>query len=149
MNQTHYFFELLDELHMLIDKHENAKISLNDYDAFRFVESNDTRINSKNYQHKIDKLMYVVMHTRLNFCFSLERFNQYFANSTKHHKSTLKNLFRYIRSTINLSIMYDELENNESFVNFQIFFDSNYATNKLNKKSILKYVYMFVENSIS
>ena len=44
--------------------------------------------------------------------------------------------------------MYD-IESNESFVNFQKNFDSNYASNKFNKKLILRYVYMFVENSIS
>ena len=52
INQSHYLFELLDELHMIIDKHESTKISMNEYDAFRFIESNDTRINSIDYQHK-------------------------------------------------------------------------------------------------
>ena len=51
---------------------------INDYDLFRSTESDDERINLKNYQCKIDKLMYVTIYTRLNIVFTIERLNQYF-----------------------------------------------------------------------
>ena len=38
--------------------------------------------------------------------------------------------------------------NNESF-KFKTFSDFDYVVDKLNKKSIFKYVYMFVEKSIT
>ena len=38
--------------------------------------------------------------------------------------------------------------NNENF-KFKIFSDFDYAADKLNKKSIFEYVYMFVEESIT
>ena len=57
MNQFYYLNEMFDDLHMNTNKHDRTKISMNDYDAFQSIESNDERIDSKNYQHKIDKFM--------------------------------------------------------------------------------------------
>ena len=149
LNQTHYLSEMLNELHINIDKHERTKISMNDYDSFKSTKSNDEWINSKKYQHKIEKLMYVVIHTRSNIVFALKRFNQYFNNFAIHHDKTMKILLRYIRSTIDFDIVYDlKLNNNENF-KFKIFSNFDYAIDKLNKKSIFEYVYMFVEKSIS
>ena len=149
LNQTHYLSEMLNELHMNIDKHERTKISMNDYDSLRSARSDDERINSKKYQHKIEKLMYVVIHTRSDIVFALERFNQYLSDSAIHHDRAMKTLLRYIRSIIDLDIVYDlKLDNSESF-RLKIFSNSDYAVDKLNRKSILEYVYMFVERSIS
>ena len=149
LNQTHYLSEMLNELHINIDKHESTKISMNDYDSFKSTKSNDERINSKKYQHKIEKLMYVVIHTRSNIVFALKRLNQYFNDFAIHHDKTIKILFRYIRSIIDFDIVYDlKLNNNENF-KFKIFSNFDYAIDKLNKKSIFEYVYMFVERLIS
>ena len=156
MNQSHYLSEVLDELHMSVNKHEKTKFSMSDYDAFRSIDFDDRRINSKNYQHKIEKLMYAIMHTRSNICFALERLNQYLNDLANHHEQVLKTLLRYIRFTIDLDIEYELFESNESFKSNEsmsfyvnVFSNSNYASNRLNKKSILEYVYMFVERSIS
>ena len=64
-------------------------------------------------------------------------------------------LLRYVRFTINFDIVYEmksnvnkNSNNNESF-KFKTFSDFDYVVDKLNKKSIFKYVYMFVEKSIT
>ena len=54
MNQFYYLSEMFDDLHKNTNKHDRTKIFMNDYDAFRSIESNDERIDSTNYQHKID-----------------------------------------------------------------------------------------------
>ena len=59
---------------------------MNEYDFLRSTESNDERINSKNYQYKIDKLMYTAIYIRLNIVFAIERLNQYFNDSIIHHE---------------------------------------------------------------
>ena len=66
INQNHYLNEMFDEFHINTDKHEFIKFFMNDYNAFRSIESKNKRINSKNYQHKINKLMYVANHIRSN-----------------------------------------------------------------------------------
>ena len=149
LNQTHYLSEMLNELHMNIDKHERTKISMNDYNSFKSTRSNDERINSKKYQHKIEKFMYVVIHTRSDIVFALERLSQYLSDFAIHHDKAMKTLLRYIRSTIDFDIVYDLRLNNSENFKFKIFSNFDYAVDKLNRKSILEYVYMFVEKSIS
>ena len=140
---------------MTADKHIQTTLFMNKYNSFRSIESDDERINSKNYQHKIDKLMYTAIYIRSDIVFAIKRFNQYFNDSTIHHEQALMILFRYVRSTINLDIIYkmksnvnESSNNNESF-KFKAFSDFDYAADKLNRKSILKYVYMFAEKSIT
>ena len=48
-------------------------------------------------------------------------------------------LFQYFRFTINKDIVY---ENNKNF-NFMKYINLNYIVNKLNRKFVLNYVYMF------
>ena len=150
MNQTHYLSEILDDLHMSANKHHSTTLSMCDYQALRSFDSKNKRIDFKTYQHKVDKLMYVVMHIRSNICFALERLNQYLNDLAKHHKSILKTLLRYVQFIIDFDITYERFESNESLsLNLKAFSNSNYVANKFNRKSILEYVYMFVEKSIA
>ena len=60
---------------MNIDKHERTKLFMNDYDLFKSIKSNNERIDSKNYQHKIEKFIYVVIYIRSNIVFVLKQLN--------------------------------------------------------------------------
>ena len=64
-------------------------------------------------------------------------------------------LLRYVRFTIDLDIVYEmkssinkSLNNSENF-RFKTFSDFDYAADKLNRKLILEYVYMFAEELIT
>ena len=140
---------------MTADKHTRTTFFMNEYDSFRSAESDDECINSKNYQHKIDKFMYAAIHIRSDIVFTIKRFNQYFSDSTIYHKQALMILLRYVRFIIDLDIVYKiesnvnkNLNNSESF-KLKAFSDLNYAVDRPNKKSILEYIYMFAEESIA
>lgn len=147
MDQSHYLSEFLDELDMSTDKHEKTKIPMNGYDALRSAGPNDRRISPKDYQHKIGKLMYAAMHTRPDFCFALGRLSQYLGDPAHHHGQALKTLLRYIRSTIDLGIEYGPPESSGS--SLKAYSDFDYAADRLNRKSILGYVYMFAGGSVA
>ena len=89
MNQFYYLNEIFDELHMIADKHIQTTFFMNEYNFLRSIELNDKRINLKNYQHKIDKFMYVAIHIRSNIIFAIKYFNQYFNNLIIHHEQAL------------------------------------------------------------
>ena len=98
--------------------------------------------------------MYAAIHTRLDIVFAIEQFNQYFNNSIIYHKQALMTLLRYVRFTIDLDIVYEmkssinESSNSNGSLKFKAFSNFDYAADKFNRKSILEYVYMFVEESI-
>ena len=97
--------------------------------------------------------MYAVIHTRSDIFFVIKRLSQYFSDSATHHEQALQILFRYVRFIINLNIVYgEELNKSESLdLTFKLkaFSDFDYAVDRLNKKLILEYVYMFVEELIA
>ena len=70
-----------------------------------------------------------------------------------HHEQTLKILLRYIRDTIDYDIVYNERlninESHDSNVKLKTFSNFDYVVDKLNRKSILEYIYMMIEESIS
>ena len=149
LDQTHYLSEVLDELHMNTDKHERTKIPMNGYDSLRPAGPDDERINPKEYQHKVGKLMYAAIHTRPDIAFALGRLSQYLSDPAVHHGRAMKTLLRYIRSTIDLGIVYGLGLDNSGSPRLKAFSDSDYAADKLNRKSILGYVYMFAGGPIS
>ena len=44
---------------------------MNDYDCIKFFNFFDERINVKNYQYIIEKMMWIVVHTRFDIVFLL------------------------------------------------------------------------------
>ena len=145
LNQIHYMNKVLRNLHMHSDKHKITKISLNRYDALWSADLTDQRINQRQYQQTIESLMYVMIHIQLNIVFVLDWLSQYLSNSAEHHGHTLKRLLQYVRSIINLSIVY-------GFSGSQVmleYSDSDYTSDKQDHRSILRYVYMLKDESVS
>ena len=145
MNQTHYVEKMLQDFHMETDKHKCTEISLNRYDALCSADSNDQRIDQRQYQQTIESLMYAAIHTHPDIFFVLDWLSQYLNDSVKHHGQALKKLLQYIQSTANLEIMYG-LSESQNLVEYS---DSDYASDKLNQKSILGHVYMLGGGPVS
>ena len=72
MNQTHYVKKMLQDLHMGTDKYKCTEISLNEYDALHSADSNDQRIDQRQYQQAIESLMYAAIHTHPDIFFALD-----------------------------------------------------------------------------
>lgn len=144
MNQSHYLADVLNRLHMSVEKHAPTELSMNDYDSLRLAEPNDERISQKNYQHAIESIMYVAIHTRSDIAFAVERLNQYLSDLAKHHEQALKTLLRYLRFIIDKDIVYESSESHKLIE----YSDFDYAADKLDRKSVLTYVYMLTDDSI-
>ena len=50
IKQTHYVEKMLQDLYMGTDKHKCTEISLNEYDVLCSADSNDQRIDQRQYQ---------------------------------------------------------------------------------------------------
>ena len=83
MNQIYYLIEVLNELSMKVERHRIINILINDYDCIRSFNFFDERINVKNYQHVIEKVMWAVIHTRFDIAFLIERLSQFFSDLAK------------------------------------------------------------------
>jgi len=126
------------------DKHKATDLSMNEYDALRSAELKDVRINQHEYQQVIESLMYAAIHTRSDIAFALNQLSQYLSDSAEHHEHALKKLMQYVRFIIDLDIMY-EVSESMKLVEYS---DSDYASDRLDRKSILAYIYMLGEESV-
>ncbi|KAI0995909.1 Copia protein, partial [Podosphaera aphanis] len=75
-----------------------------------FLVPNDgaaTAAQIKEYQSKVGSLLYLAVHTRPDIAFACSSFSRYLSNPSLQHLKGLDRIFRYIRGTINLGIMYD------------------------------------------
>ena len=113
--------------------------------ALRPAGPEDTYVNPKEYQHVIGKLTYAIIHTRPDIAFPMGRLSQYLSDPAEHHRQALKELLRYIRSTVDRGIIYGN-SRSPDFIDYS---DSDFAADKLDRKSVLGYVCMLGGGPIS
>ena len=89
--------------------------------------------------------MYACILTRPDIAFVLGRLSQYLSDPAKHYRQALKNLLRYIRSTIDEGLIFSA-SGSQIITGFS---DSDYIMDPVDRKSILAYIYMFAGGLIS
>ena len=90
-------------------------------------------------------MIYVYILTRPDIAFALRRLSQYLSDLAKHYRQALKNLLRYIRSTIDEGLVFGA-SRSQTITGFS---DSDYAMDLVDRKSILAYVYIFAGGPVS
>jgi hypothetical protein len=88
--------------------------------------------------------MYGMIFTRPDLAFALGRLSQYMAKPAIHHGHTLKNLMRYVRSTIKQKIRFGPGGAHEN--KFGIYTDADWASDKSDRKSISGGIGIFMED---
>jgi hypothetical protein len=116
LDQEQYLRAVLDKFGMLNKKHKDKKIPSADYTSFRPATDNDTRIDTTEYQQGIGSLMFAMVLTRPDIAFTLGKLSQYMSDPAEHHGHALKNLLRYLRSTVSMKLRYGPGEPHSQFV---------------------------------
>ena len=90
-------------------------------------------------------MIYAYILTRPDIAFILRRFSQYLSDPAKYYRQALKNLLRYIRSTIDEGLVFSA-SGSQIITGFS---NSDYIIDLVNRKSILAYIYIFAGGLIS
>ena len=145
MDQTSYLKMVLERIDMEYNKYKPTELPINGYSSLRPAGPDNKRIDPEWYQKGIGSLIYACILTRPDIAFALGRLSQYLSDPAKHHRQALKNLLRYIRSTIDEGLVFSA-SGSQIITGFS---DSDYAMDPVNRKSILAYIYMFAGGLIS
>jgi hypothetical protein len=95
-----------------------------------------------NYQLIVKSLMYIMLKIRSNITYSISMINRYVFNLTQTHKQALKRIFRYLRETYQMKLMFREtLKSLKSYTN------SNWIEDQDIKRSISEYAFN-VDNDV-
>ncbi len=88
--------------------------------------------------------MYTAIHIHLNIFFILKQLSQCLSDSAEHYKYIFKKLLQYIQLIINFKIIY-ELSENQDLLKY---FNFDYASDKLDRRFILNYVFLLEKEFI-
>jgi len=84
--------------------------------------------------------MYAMIFIRPDIAFTLGKLSQFISDPAKYHSYALKSLLRYLKSTVNTKIRYGP---GGVYKQFVLYSDSNWASDKVDRKSILGSVIIF------
>jgi hypothetical protein len=95
-----------------------------------------------NYQSIVRSLMYIMLKIRLNIIYFISIISRYVFNFIQTHWQAIKRIFRYLRKTHQMKLMFREtLKSLKNFTN------SNWTKNQDIKRLISKYVFN-VDNDV-
>jgi hypothetical protein len=146
LDQEQYLATVLNRFGITAEKHKSKKISTVDYELLRPADKKDERINVPEYQQGIGSLLYAMVFTRPNIVFVLGKLSQFMSNSAKHHGHALKNLLRSIKSTIKQKLRFGP---GGAYDHMVVYSDTDWASDKSDRKSISGSVAMFYGGQIS
>ena len=147
LDQEQYISATLDKFGITAEKHKAKKIPAADYEHLRPARDEDELIDSTEYSQGVGGLMWAMVMTRPDISFVLGRLAQYMSKPAKHHGHALKNLMRYLRSTIKQRLRFGPGGAHED--QLVVYTDADWASDKSDRKSISGGVAMFYGGPIS
>ena len=146
IDQEEYLTNVLDKFGITNPKHKPKKIPASDYDSFRPATADDTRTDASEYQQAIGNLMYGMVFTRPDIAFAVGKLCQYMSDPAEFHAHALKALMRYIKSTVKQRLTYQP---GGAHSTFSVFSDADWASDKVDRKSVSGSIAMFYGGPIS
>jgi hypothetical protein len=84
--------------------------------------------------------MFAMVHTQPDIAFTLGKLSQYMSDPAERHGHALRNLLRYLRSTVIMKLRYGPGRAHSQFV---VYSDSDWASDAVDRKSVLGSTAMF------
>lgn len=157
LDQEEYLDAALTKFGITHAQYVSKKIPAADYHHLRPATGDDEMIDTTEYQQAIGSMIHPMVYTRPDIAFVLGRLSQYMAKPAKHHGLALKNLMRYLRSTIKQKICYGPggvqsdiaKEYGLPTETAKVYTDADWASDRHDRKSISGGVVMFYGGPIS
>ncbi len=136
LNQSVYVEQILRNHEMWDCK--SLIILMNDF--CRLIKISDEYIADKSlktsYQSIVRSLMYVMLKIRSDIIYSISMINRYISNFTQTHWQTIKRIFRYLRDTYQMKLIF-----RERFRRLKDYTNSNWANDQDIRRFIFEYAF--------
>jgi Reverse transcriptase (RNA-dependent DNA polymerase) len=145
LSQTAYLRKILQDFGM---EHCNDKITTPMETSSRLMPAEpgyeaDSKFR-RNYQSAVGSLMYAMLGTRPDLAFAVSVISRFSSNPTNAHWSAVKRIFRYVASTLDMSLVFrGELQPLEGYT------DSDWAGDQDTRRSTSGYVFNLGSAAIS
>jgi len=108
-------------------------------------EGQASKADIKLYQQMIGSLLYVQIGPRPDISFAVSRLAQYASNPSPHHIRLAKYVFRYLKGTSDLKLVYDGARGNGLYG----YSDTSWGDNPDDRHSTAGYVFLLADAAIS
>lgn len=157
MDQEEYLEAMLTKFGITHSQHNGKKIPIADHTQSRPTSEDDELIDVNEYQQQIGSTIHPMVYTRPDIAYGLGRLSQAMAKPAKHHGIALKNLLRYLRSTITQKLRFGPGGVQEDVCKeygllpdtVKVYTDADWASDKHDRKSISGGIIMFYGGPIS
>jgi hypothetical protein len=144
LDQEIYINKIMSELYMEKDSYKPVKSLINRYDALTRSSEDKERTDTQRYQRYIGSIIYAIINIRPDTAFTTAKLAQFISDPATRHKAAAKHLLRYIRSTKDIRIRYGPKD-----LNLVGYSDADYASDKVDRKSIIGNVFMLAGGAVS
>lgn len=144
LDQGHYIQTNLAKMSMTKEKASPTHSPMDSYEDLKPTAKMDERCDKQEYQSVNGTWMWPMTMTRPDLSFCMGRLSSYVADPTKQHRKAQKKLSRYLRSYPDLGLMF-----RRNGGRLQGYSDSDYAMDKLDRVSILGYVWFLCGSPVS
>ncbi|CAM8940474.1 unnamed protein product [Rhodiola kirilowii] len=149
LSQSEYVSKVLEKFSMSAAKHVTLPLGghfiLSKQNCPQ-TESERTKMSAVPYDIAVGSVMYLMLCTRPDLAFSISVLSRFMANPSEEHWSAMKYLWRYIASTKNYGLVYGMTDFKHELCGFV---DSDYASNRDNRKSTSGLFFLWFGNCIS
>ena len=105
---------------------------IDNYSTLIFSNANESRIDQRKDQKRIENIMYAIIEIRSDLAFVVEKLSQYCQNFSIRHRTTLNRMLRYLKKIVDLQFIYDETIDS----NLTCYADAAYGDDAIDRKSI-------------
>jgi hypothetical protein len=126
------------------DSYKPVKSPINKYDALTRSSEDKERTDTQRYQRYIGSIIYAIINIRLDTAFITAKLAQFMSDPATRYETAAKHLLRYIRSIKDTRIRYGPKDPN--LVGYS---DTDYASDKADRKSIIGNVFMLIKRAVS
>lgn len=142
IDQSKYTESILKRFNM-----ENCKASVIPIDPKLKINLCDdpSKMTQKPFRELVGCLMYLMLGTRPDICFSVNFFSRFQDKATNEIWVHLKRVLRYLKSTINVGLEYYR---NKTDVNLCCYVDADWGSDILDRKSVTGYTFKVFGNIV-
>lgn len=130
----------MEDCHPVATPMENANHLLPATDANKFEDPSL-------YRAAIGSLMYAAIGTRPDLAFAVQKLAQFSHAPSNEHWTAVKRVFRYLKGTLDLGIVYSGTD--AAPITVRGYSDADWATDRMDRKSISGYVFLLGGGAIA
>ncbi len=144
LNQKQYIDKIIKKFNLEHSKSTSIPIQQNHNLTNKFESENETLrelIDPNIYRQVIGSLIYLMTSTRPDISYSIGLLSRFMTAPIELNWRFLKRVLRYLKSTINYSLVYEKFD--EKHVNLIGYSDSDYASNLEDRRSTSGYLFKY------